>query len=222
VPFLRVVRDKRGYETTYLMHVYRDGVRQLTRILYVFRSPGGVRVGGEALEPGIQRQVEAQHPDIPFDWTAVFQTRQVIDSTIEPRRPRRRAPEEGAQVARPAPAPPSQPAPLPPIPAVIEGTTPDDRVAFLVRWHAVARERIERISDPARKEGLLSLAERLDPSAWTDVDQITAGLQGASEALERLSQVLARRRRRGKKRADDRSDPADPPPSPSDETIPDA
>jgi hypothetical protein len=92
----------------------------------------------------------------------------------------------------------------------------------LVRWHAVARERIERISDPARKEGLLSLAERLDPSAWTDVDQITAGLQGASEALERLSQVLARRRRRGKKRADDRSDPADPPPSPSDETIPDA
>ena len=45
MPFLRVIRDKRGYETTYLMHLYREGHRQRSRILYVFRSPGGVRVG---------------------------------------------------------------------------------------------------------------------------------------------------------------------------------
>jgi hypothetical protein len=48
---------------------------------------------------------------------------------------------------------------------------------------------------------LLALAERLNSAAWTDVDQITAGLQQAAEALERLSHVFAKRRRRSKKRA---------------------
>ena len=47
---------------------------------------------------------------------------------------------------------------------------------------------------------LLALAERLNSAAWTDVDQITAGLQQAAEALERLSHVFAKRRRRSKKR----------------------
>ena len=56
VPFLRVIRDKRGYETTYLMHWYREGNRQRSRILYVFRTPGGVRVGREALEPDVLRR----------------------------------------------------------------------------------------------------------------------------------------------------------------------
>lgn len=203
MPFLRVVRDKRGYETTYLMHVYRDGNRQQTRILYVFRTPGGTRVGREPLESGIQRQLEAEYPEIAFDWQAVFQTRQVIDSAPEPRRPRKRSPEEGAATREPAGDKPSQPVTPPPFPSVIEGVTPDERVAFLAHWHGVARERVERISDPARKEALLTLAGRLDPTAWTDVDQITAGLEVAGEALERLSQVLARRRRRGKKRVQD-------------------
>jgi hypothetical protein len=88
------------------------------------------------------------------------------------------------------------------IPSKIEGATPDEQVAFLVRWHAVIRERIpQRISDPARQEVLLALAERLNSSVWTDVDQITGGLQQAAEALERLSHVFAKRRRRPKKRS---------------------
>jgi hypothetical protein len=41
------------------------------------------------------------------------------------------------------------------------------------------------------------LAERLNSSAWTDADQIAAGLQEAGEALERLSHVFSRRRRFG-------------------------
>jgi hypothetical protein len=75
----------------------------------------------------------------------------------------------------------------------------------------VIRERIEqRISDPARRETLHALAERINPSAWTDADQITAGLPQAAEALERLSRVFARRRRRGKRRP---AEPDTPPPS---------
>ena len=203
MPFLRVIRDKRGYETTYLMHWQREGSRQHSRILYVFRTPGGVRVGREALEADILKQIEAQHPDIAFDWGAVFHNRQIVETSTEPRRPRKRAPAETPADA-PAAAPPAQqqqqPA-RPSIPSAIEGATPDEQLAFLTKWYGVIHERIpHRIADPARQEVLLALAERLNPAAWTDADQITAGLQQAAEALERLSHVFAKRRRRSKKR----------------------
>ena len=84
MPFLRVIRDKRGYETTYLMHWYRDGARQRSRILYVFRTPGGVRVGRESLEPDVLRDIESQHPDIAFDWKAVLGNRQVAIDVESP------------------------------------------------------------------------------------------------------------------------------------------
>src|SRR5688500_9019237 len=98
------------------MHWYREGARQRSRILYVFRSPGGVRVGRESLEPDVLRDIEAHHPDIAFDWKAVFDNRQVVDTTPDMRRPRKRRRDE-------EPAPPIEPAapspvkPQPPAPA---------------------------------------------------------------------------------------------------------
>ncbi len=199
MPFLRVIRDKRGYETTYLMHWCREGNRQHSRILYVFRTPGGVRVGREALEADVLKQIEAHNPDIEFDWNAVFHNQQIVEPPTELRRPRKRPSAEAPP--EPRQAQPQQAAPRPPIPSKIEGATPDEQIAFLVRWHAVIRERIpQRISDAARQQVLLALAERLNSAAWIDVDQITAGLQQAAEALERLSHVFAKRRRRSKKR----------------------
>lgn len=205
MPFLRVIRDKRGYETTYLMHWYREGGRQRSRILYVFRTPGGVRVGRHALEPEVLRQIEASHPDIAFDWSVVRDNQQVIEPAVEPRRRRPKREEgESAPAAEPAvaaPAPQPVAPPRPPIPAAIEGATPDDQIAFLARWYPLIRERItQRMSDPARRDALLALAERLNPTAWTDADQITNGLPHAAEALDRLSRVFAKRRRRAKKR----------------------
>jgi hypothetical protein len=98
-----------------------------------------------------------------------------------------------------------------PVPSTIAGTTPDEQIAFLTEWYAAIRERIDkRISDPARRVTLHALAERLNPSAWTDADQTTAGLQQAAEALERLSHVFARRRRRGRRRP---TEPGTLPPS---------
>ena len=209
MPFLRVIRDKRGYETTYLMHWCREGNRQHSRILYVFRTPGGIRVGREALEADVLKQIEAHHPEIEFDWNAVFHNQQVVEASTEPRRPRKRPSAEAP--AEPHQAQPQQPAPRPAIPSKIEGATADEQVAFLVRWHAVIRERIpQRISDPARQQVLLALAERLNSAAWTDVDQITAGLQQAAEALERLSHVFAKRRRRSKKRGGSAAEPTTP------------
>lgn len=204
MPFLRVIRDKRGYETTYLMHWYREGNRQRSRILYVFRSPGGVRVGRDPLEPDVLRQIEAQHPDIAFDWKVVRDNQQLVEAVTEPRR-RRPRPEESDGSAAPAPARPAEapgPLPRPPIPSKIEGGTPDAQVAFLSQVFPQVRERIlQRSHDPARQEALLALAERLNPATWTDADQITSGLQQAAETLERLSHVFAKRRRRARKKA---------------------
>jgi hypothetical protein len=211
VPFLRVIRDKRGYETTYLMHWYREGNRQRSRILYVFRTPGGVRVGREALEPEILRQIEHEYPDIDFDWQVVVENQQVVESSTEPRRPRKKRRDEdeaetpsipapvAPKSARPEAPPPSAPSP-PMLPSVIEGATPDEQIAFLAHWYPLIRERIsQRIADPGRQETLLAVVERLNPAMWTDADQITTGLQQASEALERLAKVLARRRRRARR-----------------------
>jgi hypothetical protein len=223
VPFLRVIRDKRGYETTYLMHWFRDGNRQRSRILYVFRTPGGVRVGCDPLEPAVQRELEARHPEIPFEWKVIREHQQIIEPAVEQRRrrPKNEDAPAGAPQAAVAAAPSAQSATASPhaeaaarpgpIPATIAGTTADEQIVFLQEWYPLIRERIDqRISDPARRDALRALAERLNPSAWTDADQIAAGVPQATEALERLSRVFARRRRRGKRRP---SEPTAPPPS---------
>ena len=212
MPFLRVIRDKRGYETTYLIHWYREGTRQRSRILYVFRTPGGARVGREPLDPDVLRDIEAHHPEIVFDWKAVMDTRQVIETDPEPRRFRKRRGGEDdrapvAQIrASPSPGSPSGGDPSAarrsqtPVPSAIEGVTPDEQIAFLTLWYPIVRDRVlQRISDPVRREALLTHAERLNPGAWTDADEIGAGLPQAAEALERLSSVLSRPRRRSRR-----------------------
>ena len=209
MPFLRVIRDKRGYETTYLMHWFQDNGRQRSRILYAFRSPSGTRVGRDALDAGLMRHLELQNPGIAFDWKAVLAERQVIEPVPEMRRRKPKRGEDAKPAAQPAPAPPSAPKveaaapaspPRPMIPAAIEGLTSEDRVAFLRHWFPIVRERVDRrAADPDRHAALLSLAERMNPDGWAPEDLETK-LQQAGEALERLSHVFARRRRRARRK----------------------
>ena len=71
--FFRFNRDKRGYEHFYLVQstTNRRG-RVRSRVLYWFRTPPGVRVGREPFDEGVRRALEAQHPDITFDWPAIL------------------------------------------------------------------------------------------------------------------------------------------------------
>jgi len=217
VPFLRVIRDKRGYETTYLMHWFQDSGRQRSKILYAFRSPSGTRVGRDALDPGLMRQLELQNPGIAFEWKAVLADRQVIEPSPELRRRRPKRGDEPKAAPPPAPSAPkveaAPPAPTRPmIPAAIEGLTPDDRVAFLRHWYPIVRERVDqRASDPDRHAALLSLAERMNPDGWAP-DEVETRLQQAGEALERLSHVFARRRRRARRKPQGEP-PSGPPPA---------
>ena len=59
------------------------------------------------------------------------------------------------------------------MPSAIVGATADEQIAFLAEWYSAIRDRIEkRVSDPERRDALYSLAERLNPTAWSDADQI--------------------------------------------------
>ena len=163
-------------------------------------------MGRQPLESATMRQIEATYPDIPFDWKAVFAERQVIETAPEPRRKRPRRDEESAPLAVSPPEadtpPPAQPAPRAPglgIPATIQGQTSDEKRAFLAEVYPLARERVERrTTDETRKLALLTLVERLNPEGWSGEGTDEADrLVQAAEALERLSRVLTRRRRRG-------------------------
>lgn len=216
-----MLRDKRGYETTYLIHWLRDGPRQRSRILYVFRTPPGVRVGRSVLEPAVMRELEARYPDVEFDWRALVDTQQVVEASPEPRRPRRRRPEDdqetppvvapvpeslpvpdlgtsvepGAPEAEKVTVMPAQPRSL--VPAAIEGATTEERIAWLRAYHPQVRERIpHRTHHSVRRAALYLLAERLNPESWVGDEAIAKGLAAAAEALQRLSRVFARKRRR--------------------------
>lgn len=75
MPFLRFTRDKRGYETTSLVHAGRRNGRSRQRILYWFRTPPGVKVGRPALDEAAIRWIEEHNPDIEFDWPKILQAK---------------------------------------------------------------------------------------------------------------------------------------------------
>jgi hypothetical protein len=73
LPTLRFTRDKRGYETTSLVHAGRRNGRARQRILYWFRTPPGVKVGRPALDEEAIRWIEEHNPDIEFDWPKILE-----------------------------------------------------------------------------------------------------------------------------------------------------
>lgn len=116
MPFLRFTRDKRGYETTSLVHAGRRGGRSRQRILYWFRTPPGVKVGRPALDEQAIRWIEEHNPDIKFDWPKILEAQpSAAPAPARPsarpddpknRRGRRDRPRPAAQGRRPAPPPP--------------------------------------------------------------------------------------------------------------------
>ena len=86
MPFLRLARDQRGYETTVLMHAAQPAGRP--RVLYWYRSAPGVRVGRPALDEDAIRTIEEQHPEIEFDWPQILEVRAAAIVEVE-RRPER-------------------------------------------------------------------------------------------------------------------------------------
>ena len=108
MPFLRLTRDRRGTENTFLLHVDRPGDRP--KLLYWYRTAPGILLGRAPLDEDAIRTIEDQHPEIDFDWPAILALSEVM--TPEDEAPARPRPQEGRR-QRPrdqAPRPRQQPA----------------------------------------------------------------------------------------------------------------
>ena len=85
--FLKFSRDRRGYEHFYLVQPSNRG-KARPRVLYWFRTPPNIKVGRSPFAPEIRRALEAQNPDVAFDWETIVRT--PIPPPMEPERWRER------------------------------------------------------------------------------------------------------------------------------------
>ena len=97
--FFRFSRDKRGYEHFYLVEpvTNRKG-KSRPRILYWYRTPPNVKVGRPPFDDDMRRAIEAQYPDVAFDWTKIVEA-PIPSADAEKWRERRRA-ERAERAAR--------------------------------------------------------------------------------------------------------------------------
>jgi hypothetical protein len=101
VPFLRFSRDKRGYENVYLVHAQnRRGKPSRPRVLYWYRTPPGIKVGRPPFDEEVRRRLEAQNPDVTFDWPTIIATPMPPPAENEQWRERRRAERAAKQAQR--------------------------------------------------------------------------------------------------------------------------
>jgi len=125
LPFLRFTRDKRGYETTSLVHSGRRNGRSRQRILYWFRTPPGVKVGRPALDEDAIRWIEEHNPDIDFDWPKILEAQPqpspAAPVDLRKRQTRRpKGPSSSATAKVQAPQVPRVPVPDVPVPEPVE------------------------------------------------------------------------------------------------------
>jgi hypothetical protein len=159
LPFLRFTRDKRGYETTSLVHAVRRQGRARQRILYWFRTPPGVKVGRPALDQEAIQWIEEHNPDIEFDWPTILEAQPQPSAPPgddgKARRVRRDKPDRGRPATTPeagrrrqpptVPAPPDIPVPsalaaLPAVEMTAEDITAEDVSADEIRGDDIAAE----------------------------------------------------------------------------------
>jgi len=199
VPFIRYARDKRGYESTYVMHAYRPGQGpQRARVLYLFRTPAHVKIGRKALEPEVMEALEHTHPDLSFDWTNLPSERP--SESHDPRdrdRDHRRARPHPRGVEGPA----SRPAPPPP-PPEIEDESPlgrvvgGERAARLRARYTELTVRIARRSrTPEDRDRLVERMQRLNPEDWADEAAVRAVVFTVEAEWDAIAAELPSRRR---------------------------
>jgi len=209
VPFLRLTRDPRGYEYTFLLHVSHPG--EAPRVLYWYRSAPGVRVGRPALDEDAIRTIEEQHPEIDFDWPHILEVGATMPPEVErrPERPRRR-PRDGerpiesigesesdiledpivAAVDGAAGEPTPAPAPVPGHPrvtsAILEELVGREIATRLRARFAEVVARVHAIPDEPTRATWQARADRLDPDNWVTPEEVLRGVEHADRLFDEL------------------------------------
>ncbi len=211
MPFLRLTRDRRGFEHTFLLHADAPGLPP--RVLYWYRTAPGVLIGRPALDEEAIRAIEEQHPHIEFDWPAILALREAMP------------PEEEAEAAPPPrsrrpgrrdPARPPRAQERPPVAEVVvqdsaivdTGSLAPEPVApttrglleelvgreIATRLRARYAEIMARIHEQGFDESTLAAwvarAEPLDPDTWLTPDAVLAGVRDADARFEQLRATL--------------------------------
>jgi hypothetical protein len=214
MPFLRLTRDRRGFEHTFLMHHEASGERP--RVLYWYRTAPGVLIGRQALDEEAIRSIEEQNPHIEFDWPAILELREAMppeeeEAPVRPARrgrPQRRAGSpprteeappalEPAAVARvesilaPDLLAEAVPPPAPTTHRLLEDLVGREIATRLRARHAEILARIhEQPFDEAISAAWRTRAESLDPDTWLTADAILAGVRDADRRFEELRAAL--------------------------------
>jgi len=223
VPFLRHARDKRGYETTFVMHSFRPGAGQAagrTRLLYMFRTPSNRKVGRNLLDPEVMEALEHTHPDLTFDWVSLLRTpaltapdpdrersdrdrerdrdrgRQRREERRERQSDARRDKERERERAREAAPAAAAPAIVLEDDSLLGRTLGAVEAARLRAAFSELTQRIVRRSrTPEERDRLSERAARLNPDEWADEPSIKDGASQFGAELEAIRQELPRRRR---------------------------
>ncbi len=213
MPFLRLTRDRRGYEHTFLLHADVPGQRP--RVLYWYRTAPDVLIGRPALDEDAIRGIEEQHPLIEFDWPAILALREAMPPEDEApparpvrrgRPPRREAPPRSSadaytpRVALPPPEPaatedgPSAFAPFedpPTTHGLLEELVGREIATRLRARHAEVVARIhEQGFEAAQAAHWIERAESLDPDTWLTPDAVLDGVRDADRRFDALRTSL--------------------------------
>jgi hypothetical protein len=186
LPFLRFTRDKRGYETTSLVHAVRQNGRSRQQLLYWFRTPPGVKVGRPALDEDAIRWIEEHNPDIEFDWQKILEARPPAASPPDDARLRR------SRRGKPERRRPPQPKESPEIPAEAPAappaeTLPPEMEPLAAGEDAIA-EALEQLTHPE--------AEEKAEAAALPVEQ-SVGREQLTRLRARFAELQARITERG-------------------------
>lgn len=213
MPFIRHMRDKRGFDSLYVMHAYRPTPQDphRTRVLYMFRSPSHVGVGRQPLDAEVMEALEHTHPDLSFDWQALTRERAAARVDLQERPTRSRSSPSRSGPSRSGPprsapprpvSPPPRAAPVVPlVPRAHDGSVlsrvlGEAESAALRRRHTDLLDRITRRSrTPEERDRLLERARRLNPDDWPDEAAVRAAAPSISADWGVIAAELPGRRR---------------------------
>jgi hypothetical protein len=175
VPFLRLTRDRRGFENTFLLHADQPGDRP--RLLYWYRTAPGVLLGRSPLDEDAIRTIEDQHPDIDFDWPAILALSEVMTPEDEAPAPRQKQQDRQNKRRGPQRDSPREP-------------RPDERVedgAPVGEPQSRALDALDEGSEAAQED-----MERAAPASVHGLLEELVGREIATRLRARYSEIIAR------------------------------